>query len=158
MEISIHHCAVQDDFSELNVCAFSHFRITTKTNWDWPSLARACLARRCTAAWGSRATRWWACSQCLIRRARLTRWVSSPAPLYSKILFVTCGVTWQCNVDVAEPDVIVHARNKESVQNKSLKGGKYRLGCLECLCTQPLQDERRSKKGGGVWCCFICIS
>lgn len=35
------------------------------------------------------ATRWWACSQCLIRMARLIRWVSSPHPIH--MLWCVCA-------------------------------------------------------------------
>lgn len=42
-------------------------------------------------------------------------------------LFVTCHTTWQLNVGVAEPEVIVHARNKESVKKENLKSGMWQV-------------------------------
>lgn len=46
----------------------------------------------------------------------------------SKILFAMCHVTWQWNVGVAEVNLTVYTRNKESVK-KNLKSGKWQVKC-----------------------------
>lgn len=46
---------------------------------------------------------------------------------YLQISSATCHITWQWNAGVAEPDVIVHTRNKESVggEKNNLISGEY---------------------------------